>query len=363
MAPAAGADLPRVGELLPFDAALAERRARAMPLSAMEEAKKAGMPLMAQLTVNEIPYQRMHRFPVAPGRPMNLSGAYETTSQLAFQPRAAPARATPSFTMGAKNELGTKVKKRQMTLGDLRVGQVNLGDQPNAWRTAAQTSYSQPDQSDPLRGRDAPRMGVTARLPHSEVERRFGWCDSAGAMPGTGGHAFSGRTEQQGAFSRPSLGKREQTEITLGRLNDIGSRTQYARVPSTQLHETHYSLGDQGKCAYATSTAEATRAPPPRADLGRTRAAGRAPPAGASEVEACFKQPANSADYNVISNGPRLFGDSNYDAYLSKRISGAHEAPCGRRQCPSIDVASRGPTGTRQTFDIISGADRPRERW
>jgi hypothetical protein len=87
---------------------------------------------------------------------------------------------------------------------------------------------------------------------------------------------------------------------------------------------------------------------------------------GPSEVERGFRQPHNSADYNIISNGPAL-GSSlcggNTEAQLRQRNAGAFERPVGLRQHPSNSPADRGSTGSRQSYDIISGRERPRERW
>lgn len=53
----------------------------------------------------------------------------------------------------------------------------------------------------------------------------------------------------------------------------------------------------------------------------------------------------------------------NADSMLAKRNAAAHELPVGRKQHPNVNPADRGVSGMRQAYDIISGLDRPRERW
>jgi hypothetical protein len=83
-------------------------------------------------------------------------------------------------------------------------------------------------------------------------------------------------------------------------------------------------------------------------------------------VERGFRQPHNSADCNIISNGPAL-GTSHRggstDAHLRQRNAAAFEQPVGLKQHPTNAPADRGPTGSRQSYDIITGRERPRERW
>ncbi|KAL3907856.1 MAG: hypothetical protein SGPRY_010023, partial [Prymnesium sp.] len=94
-----------------------------------------------------------------------------------------------------------------------------------------------------------------------------------------------------------------------------------------------------------------------------TEAAGQQAMAGPSEVEQRFMKKYNSQDYNIITGGQRLLGDQNTEAIKAQAASRVFVQPVGRKQHPSVNPADRGVTGLRQSFDIISGADRPKERW
>jgi len=127
---------------------------------------------------------------------------------------------------------------------------------------------------------------------------------------------------------------------------------------------TNYELGTD-TLLHTTAARDAARAPPPNAWKLAPSAAGQKVGVGPSEVERGFRQPHNSADYNIVSNGPSLGASSggSSDAHLRSRNAGAFERPVGRSQCPDNNPRDRGPTGARQSYDIISGLDRPRERW
>jgi hypothetical protein len=329
----------------------------------MRHAERAGMPFMAQCTVNEIPYQRMHRFPAQQPRPLDLSGCFDSTHKRAFTQRPLGPRAVPSFTVGRKNELGTSSTYKQLSLNELREGQIILGDQPNTWSSVAMSSYQPPDPNDSLRGLEAPRCGMACRLPFSELTRRFATGDSEGLMPGkTGQVTGKASTQYQEMYQRHKPRGREQQMVTMGQFNDIGSSATYRTVPASDLPQ-QITLGDEPR-HYSTATAEGFGKAPPRSwRTEGAEAAGRLAAPGNSEVEKGFKVADSSNAFNIVSNGGRLMGARNPEAYERARNANAHEAPVGRRQCPSIDPACRGPTGTMQTFDILTGAERPRERW
>ena len=103
--------------------------------------------------------------------------------------------------------------------------------------------------------------------------------------------------------------------------------------------------------------------PPPPAERIAVPSAGQLPPLGPSEVERGFRQNVNSRNYNIVSTGPRLNGKLNTEEALSLRNERAHAAPAGRAQHPEVNPLDRGPLGTRQSYDIITGCERPRERW
>merc|ERR1740130_547725 len=214
---------------------------------AMAEASRAGMPFMAQCTVNEFPYQRMHRFPKQQARPLDVSGCFDSTHKRAFRPRTPGEKAVPQFTVGRKNDLGTSNQYSQISLADLRRGQIVLGDQPSTWGSANHASYKPPDQADFRQGCQAERAGMASRLPFSEVERRFVTGDSSGTMPGHvlsygGKAAGKARSVQQNSYERHRIGAREPQMVTLGAFNDIGSSAKYRHVPASELLRTQMTF-------------------------------------------------------------------------------------------------------------------------
>ena len=201
-------------------------------------AERMGMPFMAQCTVNEFPYQRMHRFPTEAPRPLDLTGVMESSHRRAFQRRPMGPKAVPAFTVGRKNELGTSSKYRQVSLDDLRQGQITLGDQPQVWCTSSNAAYKPPDQACPLRGLEAPRTGMAVRLPFSELGTwpPFATGTSVGIMPGkTEEVRGRARTEHQTMYERHKPRAREQQMVTMGQFNDIGSSATYRTVPAADL--------------------------------------------------------------------------------------------------------------------------------
>ncbi len=317
-----------------------------------------------KLAMQEFPYQRMHRDPVPPPRPLDMSDQFETSYRRQFkQAVPQPARAVPQFSLGRKNALGTSSTYQKMTMDEFKVSKLGLGDSARSWSTNFGDAFSAPDLSHPRQGINAPRGGLAPRMPFSEVERRFGSLDSEGTMPGKEGK-LDGVTEHNSSFADPGKpqGPREKASLTLGYSNDIGTCVKYQKTPALLADLTHYSLGDVPK-SFVTSTGAAMQPPPSHAERTRQPAAGHAAPIGPSEVEQRFRQQWNSRHYNILNNGGRLLGEQNSDALLAARNRAAFERPVGRKQHPCVNPADRGVTGMRQAYDIITGADRPRERW
>lgn len=242
-------------------------------------------------------------------------------------------------------------------------------------------------------------------MPFSEIDRHFFTSTSKGTLPGdpayAGGHAkFVANSETRTCFDPKPLAPREPVRVTVRQLNDLGTRETSHAVPPEQLLRTNYKLGNE--CAsYSTAAGDAALAPPPKAWKLVSSAAGQqvcgfdrgmpprlaclSPPmmpavpatnllclvcmqvgVGPSEVARGFRQPHNSADYNIISNGPALgssYHGGNTEAHVRTRNAAAFDKPVGLRQNPVNNPRDRGPTGSRQSYDIISGLDRPRERW
>jgi len=198
-------------------------------------------------------------------------------------------------------------------------------------------------------------------MPYSEIDRRFGSLDSTGTMPGADG-ARSLVSEQMGRYANPGRQKAPERVLTLGTMNDIGSTSKFAQTPAMLADMTHYSLGDQPR-SWSTTAQAATKEPPPLHERLGKEPAGRLPGAGPSEVELRFMKNLNSQDYNIVNGGRRLLGDGNTELLKAQAAATAHVKPVGLKQHPNVNPADRGVTGMRQSFDIITGADRPRERW
>lgn len=238
---------------------------------------------------------------------------------------------------------------------------MNLGEHARTWETSAGSAHGVPQKTHPTQGDSAPRSGIAPRMPFSETGRRFGQLDSTGAMPGTYGER-SLQSETMTQYHNPGRQPREQPTLTLGTTNDIGSTIRYQKTAALLANETHYKLGTTQR-SYTTSAMDSTRAPPPlRARVGK-EPAGVQPGMGPSEVEQRFMKNINSQDYNIINGGTRLLGEHNTEALKAQAASEAFTRPVGQKQHPNVNPADRGVTGVRQSFDIITGADRPRERW
>jgi len=320
-----------------------------------------------KLAMDEFAFQRMHRRPAPPVKPFAATRGPEpfaTTNSTMYSMAhhtEAPKLAVPRFTMGRKNDLGTSSHYHKVSLDALRLGQLHLGDQARTWETTSGAAHAKPNQGHSTMGTGAARSGLAPRMPFSEIDRRFGQLDSTGAMPGTYGER-SLRSETMGQYANPGAQPREAPVLTLGTTNDIGSTTKYRKTPAMLADMTHYSLGNT-PISYATSAGAATKAPPPLHERLGKEPAGRQPGVGPSEVEQRFMKNINSQDYNIINGGTRLLGERNTEALKAHAASEAFTKPVGRKQHPNVNPADRGVTGVRQSFDIITGADRPRERW
>uniref|UniRef100_A0A7S3ASV8 Uncharacterized protein n=1 Tax=Haptolina ericina TaxID=156174 RepID=A0A7S3ASV8_9EUKA len=146
-------------------------------------------------------------------------------------------------------------------------------------------------------------------------------------------------------------------------MNDIGSTSKYRSTPAMLADRVpHFELGKH-QAAYRTAAMDASKAPPPLQQRLGKPVAGQLPGSGPSEVEQRFMKNLNSQDYNIVHGGTRLLSDRNSEFLKAQAASAAHDRPIGRKQHPTVNPADRGVTGMRQSFDIITGADRPRERW
>ena len=301
--------------------------------------------------------KKVHREPVKPFIPPLVVGPYDTCHMHSYRMRSPQKIVVPEFTVGEKNALGTNRAYRKVSLDELRLGQISLANPTarNSWGTTYGSSYVLPDRSDRFQGDKSERGGMPPRLPYSEIERRFGSLDSTGTMPGADRGARTGRSEVQEKFPNPGRQPLREPEFTLRFANDIGSGVTASKVPPTMLNATHFDLGTSGAPTYETSSATAHgRMQPSRPTEG---AAGGRPPVGVSEVERGFRGPMTSRDYNIVNGGERLGGALNTEAARTARVS------CGHKQHPDVDPALRGPTGARQSYDIISGLERPKYRY
>ena len=312
----------------------------------------------------EFPYQRMHREPIFIGPP-DMGNTDRSVYRATYpEPKGppVPAHVGARYTVGTKNELGTTVNYKQVGLSELRAGRVSLTeDGKRSWQSEFAQHFQAPDLSHPVHGTRAPRGGKAPRMPFSEVERRFGSLTSEGTMPGGGGKSES-TTEHKHAYNDPGVQPAVEQILTLGYSNDVGSSTRFQKTPAILKDMTHYTLGNVPP-SYVTTAMEATVPHPPPAARPHRAAAGQQPPVGPSEVEQGFRQQCSSKDFNIITGGPRLHGALNADAYLASKNAAAHDMPVGRKQHPNVHPADRGVSGMRQSFDIITGVERSRERW
>lgn len=323
-----------------------------------------------KLAQTEFPYQRTFREPIYIGPP-DMGVTDRSVYRHTYPERTAapvPGNVGATYTVGFKNDLGTQVKYKQVDLAERRQGQVGTafaGDGSTKVRTSEFAErFAPPDLAHPTQGVKASRGGKAPRMPFSEVERRFGSLDSSGTMPGKDGKT-EGTSEQRHAYADPGRQAARESFITLGMTNDIGSCTRYHKTPAILKDMTHYSLGSVPS-AYVTTAMDASAPHPPLAQRTGNAArppAGQLPPVGPSEVEQGFRQQFTSRDFNIITGGARLHGALNTEDHLYRRAAHAHERPVGQKQHPVVDPAARGVSGLRQSFDIITGVERPRERW
>lgn len=320
-----------------------------------------------KLAQQEFAFQRMHREPIhiAPPPPSGPP-RFESTHVGHFRPSGEtpiPSNFGAKYTFGYKNELGTKLIYKQVDLPELTKGRVHLGaeDGARSWVSDFAASFRRPDLTHPTQGTAAPRQGKAPRMPYSELERNFGSLDSTGTMPGKDGKA-EGTSEQMHAYRNPGPQPLPKKYLTLGFGNDIGTQVSSESVPANEVDKTHYSLGSV-PMRYVTATMEATSQPTPYHERPKREPAGQLAPQGPSEVEQGFRQQYNSQHFNIITGGERLHGALNSDSALARANANAHERPVGRKQHPTVNPADRGVSGMRQSFDIISGIERPRERW
>lgn len=316
-----------------------------------------------KLAQQEFPYQRMHRQPNVVGPP-DMGTTDRSVYRSSFAERdtvPVPANVGARYTVGTKNALGTHINYNQVELDELKLGRVHLGDAPRQWQSEFSAHFAAPDLAHPAHGLKAQRGGKAPRMPFSEVERRFGSLDSTGTMPGMDGRT-EGTSEQREQYANPGRQPAVEPILTLGTQNDIGSCTHYQASPAVLKDMTHYTLGNV-PTKYVTTCMDATAPHPPPADRPYRASAGQLPPVGPSEVEQGFRQQYSSRHINIITGGERLHGASNADAAKHAANSAAFERPVGRKQHPNVAPSDRGPSGHRQSYDIITGVERPKERW
>ena len=317
-----------------------------------------------KLAQSEFAFQRMHRDPIHIGPPdmgVNDRSVYRSSYPERSE-RSYPANVGARYTLGTKNDLGTQIKYHTVDLNTRQLGQVHLsGTEERVWTSEFQQHFAPPNLTHPTQGTSAPRGGKAPRMPFSEVERRFGSLDSAGTMPGKDGKT-EGTSEARAKYADPGRQPALECVMTLGYANDIGSSTRFQKTPAILKDMTHYSLGNVPS-SFVTTAMDAAAPPPPPAERTKRLAAGQQPPVGPSEVEQGFRTKFTSRDFNIITGGTRLHGGLNAENYLAERNSKAHERPVGQKQHPNVNPADRGPSGVRQSFDIITGVERPRERW
>ena len=203
------------------------------------------------MAMQEFAFQRMHRRPVpAPAPFASLCGnepyaTMNSTMYSASHHKEPPRVRVPSFTIGRKNDLGTSSHFRSgVTLDQLRLGQLHLGNEARTWETTSGRTHAMPQHDHPLQGASAPRSGLAPRMPFAEIDRRFGQLDSTGSMPGTYGER-SLRSETMAQFPNPGPQPPVNPTLTLGTTNDIGSSTKYRKTPAMLADMTHYSLGNE----------------------------------------------------------------------------------------------------------------------
>jgi len=305
---------------------------------------QAGRDAMAELCQKELANQRLHPFPVAEPRLWRDPDLYTTTASRAYSAGAAATEAgSVSFTVGFKNDIGTKNKSMKVPLETLRAR--NELRQSTAIATPPVSSTAADAFQSPSNMAEVKVGGGQARLPASEVGRRFYSTTSDGLLPGgLGGAANSpqsrAHSEQQAQFTAKPPVPREPVRVTVRRQNDLGTRESTAVVPPKSLLRTNYQLGTD-TVVFSSTTQRATPPPPtPHARRAGPDAAGRA---GASEIAL------NSADYNIISGGPAL---GQTEALRRERNRLAFERPVGLKQHPS------NPPRDTTHINVVTGARR-----
>ena len=327
----------------------------------------------ALLSKAEFYNQKMHREEVSLDKPYEIKNPYGTVHKTDFLAHPGHKRDAPRFTVGRKNVLGTSKINSTVSLDQLRLGQIQLVD-PDAkgtYGTTYQTHFSKPDLTDRFQGVSAPRGGIAPRMPYSEVERQFGSLDSTGTLPGERafGGKFDTRSEYQSHFGHPGVQPKQQPEFTLRWSNELGTGTTATRVPPTMLNATHFDFGKYDGPLYDTTTAShfpRPSFPDPNAPVAGVETNHGV---GPSAVERGFREPIDSRDYNIVTTRERLGGaHNNTEAFMAARVSAGRALQpgmltVGLKQEPSVDPRARGPTGRRQSYDIITGVERPAERW
>ena len=305
----------------------------------------------------------LHREEVPVDKPPVLKGPYETVHKREYPQYPRQPVDEPMFTIGHKNALGTSTTKSRVTLNQLRLGQIELvpAGSKSSWSTTYGSQYPPPDMDDRFRGRSAPRQGVAARMPYSEVERNFGSLDSTGTLPGERafGGKFDTRSEQQSHFKPPGVQPKRQPEFTLKWSNDLGTGTKATKVPPTMLNATHFDFGTYDGPLYDTSSASVFRRPNWEATTNLAKAGvGTNHGLGPSAVNRGFRENINSETCNLITNRERLGGEHyNTEAFKAARTT------FGQNQQPAVDPRLRGATGRRQSYDLVTGVERPKEQW
>jgi len=192
----------------------------------------------ADLCQRELTNQRMHRYPIKEPKPFSNPDAYSSTMSRSYVAPDRPGRGTPSFTVGWKNELGTKTHTKQLSMAELKMAKLPLSmDAAGSYSSTAMDAYAAPDASHASQGATAPRGGVAVRMPFSEVDRHFFTSTSKGTLPGDhsapAGAAANSETRTQ--YGLKAIPVRVPARMTVRRLNDLGTRETSHVVPPEQL--------------------------------------------------------------------------------------------------------------------------------
>lgn len=201
--------------------------------------------LAAELCQTELPGQRMHRYPMLAGSEYRNPEQWSTTSTRSYVTPEGGGRVARSFTMGKKNDLGTKVVTRRITSDEFKSRKLELqpSDAPPVnFTSTAGTSWTPPDMGHPTQGNSAPREGAAPRLPFSEVDRNFFSSNSKGAATPDHGPAMrllhsasassSGSATPHPSRPQPSHSQRPHHPSAVTR----AARHQSRRPPARQGH-------------------------------------------------------------------------------------------------------------------------------